>query len=145
MLHDLPLLRGWLADEGYLRQLAARLDEVAVSPLYLDERQRSDQMQRLVADAAAAYLDDPRRAQLSARLLEVAAHLADRGDAAHAQAAAAAARALRAGRPAEEIPFARLLVEKAFPAAVAGATTPGGQPPGIPPGTPPGSPLIVPP
>lgn len=145
LLHDLPLLRSWLADEGYLRQLAARLDEVAVSPLFLDERQRSDQMQRLVADAAAAYLDAPRRAQLSARLLEVAAHLADRGDAAHAQSAAAAARALRAGRPAEEIPFARLLVEKAFPAAVAGATTPGGQPPGVPPGTPPGGPLIVPP
>src|SRR6185369_17023356 len=40
-LHDLPLLRGWLADEDALRALAAKLDEVAVSPLYLDEQQRA--------------------------------------------------------------------------------------------------------
>src|SRR5512143_477903 len=42
-LHDLPLLKGWLADEEYLRGVAAKLDEIAVSPLYIDERQRAEQ------------------------------------------------------------------------------------------------------
>jgi hypothetical protein len=114
-LHELPLLRGWLAEEGYLRAVAAKLDEIAVSPLYLDERQRAEQMSRLVAEAADAYLDAARRPVLAGRLHAVAEHLEERGDGAHARAAAAAARAIAAGSPAQAIPFARLLVEKAFP------------------------------
>lgn len=120
-LHELPLLRGWLADEEYLRRTAARLDEIAVSPLYLDERQRADQVARTVADAVDAYLDTGRRARLSARLFSIADHLDRRGDPGSARSAAAAARALAGGVPAREIPFARLLVEKAFPAASEGA------------------------
>src|SRR5512133_3402000 len=54
-LHDLPLLRSWLAEEDYLRTVAGRLDEIAVSPLYLDDRQRADQMARTVSDAVDAY------------------------------------------------------------------------------------------
>lgn len=138
-LHDLPLLRGWLADEAYLRQIAAKLDEVAVSPLYIDERQRADQMARVVADAVSAYFDPPRRAVLSARLFAIAEHLQERGDEAHARAAAATARALAGGVAPEGIPFARLLVEKAFPPAPPEAEAPL-------PGAPPASePLIVPP
>jgi hypothetical protein len=116
-LHELPLLRAWLADEDYLRRVAARLDEIGVSPLYLDERQRADQLARTVTDAVDAYLDPARRAVLAARLFSVADHLDRRGDLASARAAGAAARAIAAGAPAREIPFARLLVEKAFPAA----------------------------
>jgi hypothetical protein len=118
-LHERPLLRGWLADEEHLRRTAARLDEIAVSPLYLDERQKADQQARTVADAVEAYLDPRRRTLLSARLRLVAAHLAQRGDAPGARAAAAASRALAAGAPGRDIPFARLLVEKAFPPAPA--------------------------
>jgi hypothetical protein len=44
----------------------------------------------------------------------MADHLLERGDAAGARSAGAAARAVAAGRPASSIPFARLLVEKAF-------------------------------
>jgi hypothetical protein len=138
-LHDLPLLRGWLADEDYLRTIAGKLDEVAVSPLYIDERQRAEGMARVIADAVAGYFDARRRAVLAARLFSVAEHLTDRGDLAHADAAAATARALRAGVAPEAIPFARLLVEKAFPAA---APAPAAGPPGGPPA---GEPLIVPP
>jgi len=72
-------------------------------------------VERVLATAADAYLDDTRRAKLSARLLAVAVHLGSRGDEAHAHAAAAAARALAAGAPAGEIPFVRGLVWKAFP------------------------------
>ncbi len=132
-LHELPLLRSWLADEETLRRVAARLDEIEVSPLYLDERQRAEQLVRTVADAVDAYFDPARRALLSTRLLSVAEHLERRGDPASARAAAAAARALAAGTPAREIPFARLLIEKAFPSAgprgsPAGEATPAGAP-----------------
>jgi hypothetical protein len=125
-LHDLPLLKGWIAEEGFLRGVAAKIDEVLVSPLYIDERQRNEQLARVVADAVEAYFDAPRRALLSPRLFAVAAHLQARGDAAHARAAAAAARALADGTPAAAIAFARLLVEKAFPPA--GPSAPGPAP-----------------
>jgi hypothetical protein len=115
-LHELPLLKGWLADEDFLRGIAGKLDEAAMSPLYVDERQRADRMAGIVAEAVDAWLDPERRAVLAARLFLVAEHLRDRGDAARADAAAAAARALGAGAPAAGVPFARLLVEKAFPA-----------------------------
>lgn len=136
-LHDLPLLASWHADEETLRRVAAKLDEIEVSPLYLDERQRQEQMARVLAETANAYLDAGRRQLLSSRLFSVAEHLRDRGDPAHAQAAAAAARAIAAGAPAESIPFARLLVEKVFP-----PTEP--EAPGDAPAAPPsGSPIIV--
>jgi hypothetical protein len=114
-LHDLPMLRGWIADEEALREVARRLDEIAASSLYADERQRAEHAERTVAEAVTAYLDEPRRQRLAARLHAVAAHLLALRDAPHAGMAAAAGRALRAGEPAERIPFARLLVEKAFP------------------------------
>ncbi len=134
-LHGLPMFKSWLADETFLRGVAAKLDEAAVSPLYIDEIQRAEQMDRIVADAVDAYLDVERRRLLSSRLFEVAAHLAALGDPAHASSAAAAARALAAGAPPASIPFARLLVERAFPPR--GATpAPGPAGPGA-------SPLIV--
>jgi hypothetical protein len=134
MLHDLALMKGWLADEAYLRGVAAKLDEIAVSPIYLDERQRVEQAARTVAEAVDGYLDPERRGVLAARLFTAAEHLRDRGDPAHASAAAAAARAIAAGTPASQIPFARLLVEKAFPAAAPAPAAPE---------SPAGSPLVV--
>jgi hypothetical protein len=137
-LHDLPMLKGWMADEDYLRGVAQKLDEVLVSPLYLDERQRQQQLARVVGDAAEVYLDPARRALLSGRLFAVAEHLQQAGDAAHARAAAAAARALAAGAPAGSVPFARLLVEKAFPPSGPSSPGPAAAPPAAP-----ESPLIV--
>ncbi len=128
VLHELPVLRGWLADEEMLRDLARRLDEIAVSPLYLDERQRAEQAARTVAGAAEAWLDEPRRHRLAARLFATAAHLEALGEPAHARTAAAAARAVAAGVPARRIPFARLLVEKAFPAGPSAAAPGAGEP-----------------
>ncbi|HEU4384038.1 MAG TPA: hypothetical protein VFR85_11130 [Anaeromyxobacteraceae bacterium] len=115
-LHQLPVLRGWLADEDLLRQLAQKLDEIAVSPLYLDERQKAEQAARVLSEAIESWLDEPRRRRLSTRLLATAAHLELLGDLENARLAGAAARAVAAGLPASRIPFARLLVEKAFPA-----------------------------
>jgi hypothetical protein len=138
-LHDLPLLATWLADEDYLREVATRLDEIAVSPLYVDETQRAAQMAHTVAEAVERYLDARRRPLLAGRLFSIAAHLLDRGDGEHARTAAAAARAIAAGAPARDVPFARLLVEKAFPGAPPeGAGRPAEAPAAD-------SPLIVPP
>ena len=120
-LHDLPMLRGWLADEEVLKALARRLDEIMVSPLYLDERQRAEQAARAVAETVEGWLDGPRRSRLASRLFAVAAQLERGGEADPARWAAAAARALAAGTPATRIPFARLLVEKALPAPSAAA------------------------
>jgi hypothetical protein len=138
-LHDLPLLRGWLADEDALRALAAKLDEIAVSPLYVDERQRAEAAARAISDAVERTFDDASRRRWAARLFTVADHLDRAGDPTHARLAAAAARALAAGTEPARIPFARLLVEKAFPpseatAAAAPPVTAGGE-----------SPLIIPP
>ncbi len=126
-LHDLPLVRGWLASEEALRALAQKLDEVAVSSLYLDERQRAEAGTRAVAQAVAAHFDGPPRAVWAGRLFSLAEHLDRAGDAAHARLAAATARALRGGTAPELIPFARLLVEKAFPPSAA-PTRPPPQP-----------------
>jgi hypothetical protein len=118
-LHELPLVRGWLADEDALRALAHRLDEIGVSSLYVDERQRAEAQLAALEDAVAKHFDAPARAMWASRLFTLADHLDRAGDAAHAAQAAAAARALRASEPATRIPFARLLLEKAFPAAPA--------------------------
>jgi hypothetical protein len=134
-------LRGWLADEGYLRTVAGKLDEVAVSPLYLDERQRAEQMARVLAAAVDGYFDDGRRGLLAGRLYAIAEHLVARGDHAHARLAAATARALRSPAPAQTIPFARLLVEKAFPPDPAASAAGGSAAPATPAGEP--APLIV--
>lgn len=113
-LHDLPLLQGWLAEEAYLREVARSLDEAEASPLALEPDQRRARLQGIVQAAVDGYLTPARRERLAGRLLEVAEHLRGRGDAPSSEAAQAAALALRAGRPAAEIPFAARLVEKAF-------------------------------
>jgi hypothetical protein len=135
-LHLHPLFATWMADEAFLREVAAKLDEVSVSPLYVDDLQRSEQLVRTVADAVERYLDDGRRAALVRRLNVLAGDLAARGDADRASSAAAAARALAAGAPARAVPFARVLVEKAFP-GVSAAPPPPAEPPA------PDSPLVV--
>jgi hypothetical protein len=114
-LHERPLFKGWVAEEDYLRRLAGKLDEVQVSPLYIDEQQRSAQLDRVIADAVEEYLDASRREKLARRLALAAEHLTQAGDAAAAGQAAAVARALTAGKPGATIPFVRGLVEKAFP------------------------------
>jgi len=113
-LHSLPMLRGWLADESALRELAATLDGLQTSKLAADEAQRTDRMAAAVAEALEAWLDPACRQRLSSRLFAVALHLQGTGLADRAAQAAAAARALLAGAPGSAIPFARRMVEKAF-------------------------------
>ncbi len=114
-LHELPMLRGWLADEAVLRALAARLDAIAAGSPGEDEAARAAAQASAIAETVESWFDGARRALLSSRLLAVAVHLASSGDEPRARQAAAVARALAAGTPARDVPFARQMVEKAFP------------------------------
>jgi alkylhydroperoxidase family enzyme len=114
-LHELPMLRGWLADEGVLRALAARLDAIAAGSPGEGEAARAAAQASAIAETVESWFDGARRSLLSSRLLAVAVHLASSGDEPRARQAAAVARALAAGTPARDVPFARQMVEKAFP------------------------------
>jgi hypothetical protein len=113
-LHDHPLLRGWLGEEPFLREVAARLDELEKSPLTLDAVQKGERQRVEVQEAVERYFTPGRRARLAGRLVEVAAWFAHAGLPDQSAQAAAAARALVAGAPPSQIPFASRLIEKAF-------------------------------
>lgn len=116
-LHDLPMLKSWLAEEPVLRALKARLDEIAAAPPADagGAAERAERQSRAIVDALEGWMDAPRRERTIRRLFAVAAHLAAQGQDGHAQSAAAAARALAAGLPAREVPVVRRMVDKAFP------------------------------
>ena len=109
------MLRGWLADEAALRALAARLDELAAVAGPSEEAERAARVDGAIAEAVEAWLDAPCRQRLAARLFTVGVHMKSMGLEDRAAEAAAAARALAAGIPGRDIPFARQMVEKAFP------------------------------
>jgi hypothetical protein len=144
-LHELPLFRGWLAEEEALRALAQKLDEISVSPLYIDERQRAEQARHALSAAMEAYFTAERKVRLSSRLFDMAWHLAEMDDAVGASLAASAARAIGGG-PADRVPFARRLFEKAFPGLGEPLPEPGPPATGEPPAeaTAPAEPLIIP-
>jgi hypothetical protein len=116
------MLRGWLADEAALRALAARLDELAAVAGTSGDPERAGRVDGAIAEAVEAWLDAPCRQRLAARLFTVGVHLKSMGLEDRAAEAAAAARALAAGIPGRDVPFAREMVEKAFPNR--GATAP---------------------
>ena len=121
-LHTLAMLRGWLADEGALRALATRLDALSAAAGTAEEADRASRVEGAIAEAVEAWLDAPCRQRLSARLFTVGVHMRSMGLTDRAAQAAAAARALAAGVPGRDVPFAREMVEKAFPNR--GAPTP---------------------
>lgn len=114
-LHDLPMVNSWLAPEEDLRALTLKLDEMAVSSLYIDEEQRSDAARSAIEDAIASQLDGTRRALWVSRLFSLAEHLERTGDTVHYGLAVATASALHDGADARDVPFVRLLIEKAVP------------------------------
>ena len=121
-LHGLPMLRGWLADEAVLRPLAARLDALAAPAAGVPEADRPARLKEAIAETVESWLDPACRERLASRLLAVAVHLLSMGLPDRAAQAAASARALRSGSPGRDVPFARAMVEKAFPDR--GATAP---------------------
>jgi hypothetical protein len=128
-LHSLPMLRGWLADETHLRALAATLDRLQSTSVEGGEAQRTRDMEAAIAATLEAWLDAACRERLASRLFSVALHFQGMEFADRAAQAAATARALLSGTPGSGIPFARLMVEKAFPGG--GASSPAASTPVI--------------
>jgi hypothetical protein len=107
-------LQSFVPAEASLRELAAKLDEVDVSPLALDARQKAERRRRTVDDAIEAYFTPARRARLARRLFELVDLWTNERRALPAAQAAAAARHLAGGSPALGNPFARAMFERVF-------------------------------
>jgi hypothetical protein len=110
-LFDDPLFAAWIPDEDTLRSFALRVDEIAVSQLYIDEKQKDDALDRAAEDASQLYFNSARRALYAKRLLEMAHVLAHAGRMEPARIALAVSRAL----PQElHTPFCRALFAHAL-------------------------------
>ena len=128
-LFEDPLFMSWIPEEEALRSFAARVDEIAVSQLYLDAPQRQQAFERAAEDAAIAYFTPRRRALYARRLSEMAHVLAEVGRIDAARTALAVSRAL----PGDATnPFCRALFAHALqsrlerPAAAAPPSPPAG-------------------
>src|SRR6267143_1431603 len=79
-----PLLGAWNPEEEALRSFALKVDEIAVSRLFIDDGQRRAAFERAAEEAWEAYFTPQRLARYARRLVETAHVLAaeDRRDAA---------------------------------------------------------------
>ena len=100
-LFEDPLFTAWIPEEDTLRQFALRVDEIATSQLYVDARQKRQQLERTAEDFAQGYFTPQRRARYGRRLLEMAHVLHHEGRIDAARTALAVSRALErdAGNP----------------------------------------------
>ena len=71
-LYGDPLFAAWIPEEEDLRAFALKLDEIAVSRLYLDDGQKRQAMYAAAEDAAATYFTPQRRTRYARRLSEMA-------------------------------------------------------------------------
>ncbi|MHB8418995.1 MAG: hypothetical protein ACYDCL_13035 [Myxococcales bacterium] len=108
-LFEEAALRSFVPEEAALREMAVRIDEVEVSPLALDERQKAERRQRIVEEAIGGYFTPVRRARLARRLFELVDVWTREGRTPSSRRAAAAARQLAGNGPALENPFARAM------------------------------------
>jgi len=127
-----PLFSTWIPEEDALRSFALKVDEIAVSRLYLDDGQRKAAFDRAAEDAAEAYFTPQRRARYARRLLEMAHVLASENRLDAARTATAVARDLESAGGARN-PFCRALFTHALegrwqkqPEPAAAPTTPSG-------------------
>jgi len=111
-LLDLSEVAPWIPGEEELRALSLRLDEISVSPLYLDEAQREASGRSAVVDAIRAYWTAERRWRVAGRLFELAWLLRGAGRGDQARLAAATGAAMESDAPLESVPFCYALFEK---------------------------------
>ena len=108
-----PLLRNWIPEEEALRAFALKVDEIAVSRLFIDDGQRRAAFERSADEAAEAYFTPPRRARYARRLLETAHVLAAENRLDAARTAVAVSRDL-AGEQGAKNPFCKALFTHAL-------------------------------
>jgi hypothetical protein len=124
-LFEDPLFMSWIPEEDALRSFALKVDEIAVSQLYVDALQRQQAFDRASEAAALAYFTPPRRVLYSKRLLEMAHVLAQTGRIDAARTALAVSRAL----PGDvSSPFCRALFTHALQGRL--EKQPASEPPG---------------
>jgi hypothetical protein len=116
-----PEMFAWTPGMDPLQAIGRKLLEVSTSQLYVDDAQRRQQGDRVVADAVAAFFTREERNRYARRLFINADHFEQTGRAEVAKKAAAVARALRGETPIEQIPFLRTLFDKALYEQVEGA------------------------
>jgi hypothetical protein len=138
-LFDDPLFAAWIPEEDALRKAALRVEEIALSQLYVDDTQRLQAFDSAVNDHAQAYFTPERRARYSARLYEMAHVLKSDGRVDAARTAAAVARAI-ATAEGENSPFCRALFAHAL-SALMRPRPPSGD---VPPAPSPASGLVTP-
>jgi hypothetical protein len=126
-LFDDPLFMAWIPEEDALRAFALRVDEIAVSQLYLDPKQKVEAFERAADEAAQAYFTSARRALYARRLLEMAHVLSQAGRIDAARTALAVSRALLGEA---QTPFARALFAHALRERLEQQAPAGGQPEG---------------
>lgn len=110
-LFDDPLFTSWIPEEDALRSFALRVDEIAVSQLYIDGKQKQEAFERAGEEASQAYFTSTRRALYSKRLLEMAHVLAQAGRMETARTAVGVSRALLTEG---QTPFCRALFTHAL-------------------------------
>ena len=108
-----PLFMTWIPDEDALRSFALKVDEVAVSRLFIDDAQRKAAFERAADEAAEAWFTPQRRARYARRLLEMAHVLASENRIDAARTAVAVARDL-SGEQGAKNPFCRALFSHAL-------------------------------
>src|SRR5205823_8004138 len=75
-LFEDPLFMAWIPEEDALRSFALKVDEIAVSRLFIDAPQRQQAFERAAEEAALSYFTPQRRSLYARRLLEMAHVLA---------------------------------------------------------------------
>jgi hypothetical protein len=126
-LFDDPLFTSWIPEEDALRSFALRVDEIAVSQLYVDQPQKQDAFARAAEEASQAYFTPQRRALYARRLLEMAHVLAQAGRLDAARTALAVSRALPSGASS---PFCRALFTHALQGRLEKPAAPASPPAG---------------
>lgn len=111
-LHDEGEIQAWLPPEEELRSLGLKMDEIAASPLYVDDAQRAEQMGRTFVAAAEAFFTPERKKLYARRLWEMAKYFDLTQRQRKAQIARAEARRLFHDSPGLFSPFAQRLFEK---------------------------------
>jgi hypothetical protein len=104
----------WLPSMEALNSLALRMDEVATSRIVADEGQRRQQMEAALDRCVEEYFTQSARALWAERLFRQADYFEATGRGEIAQLLAANARAMTGQAPMLEIPFARVLFQKAL-------------------------------
>lgn len=113
-LFDEPEARTFVPAEELLREVAAKLDEIDVSPLLLDERQKTDRRQHVLDQAVESYFTSERRARFARRLFELSDLWSAEGRSGAAARAAATARHLAGSGAILENAFARRMFHRVF-------------------------------